>query len=70
MFLIYFVGDAGTIFLGNRTLSGSENLDSNAPTIQAFSFAQIKTATDNFSNEFKLGEGGYGPVYKVHTVVL
>ncbi|CAM0883308.1 unnamed protein product [Alopecurus aequalis] len=28
------------------------------------SFSQIKDATDNFSTENKLGEGGFGPVYK------
>ena len=30
-----------------------------------FSFATIATATDNFSSSNKLGEGGFGPVYKV-----
>ncbi|CAL4947094.1 unnamed protein product [Urochloa decumbens] len=29
-----------------------------------FSFSVIKNATDNFSTENKLGEGGFGPVYK------
>ncbi|KAJ7962988.1 putative Receptor protein kinase [Quillaja saponaria] len=29
-----------------------------------FSFGSIATATDNFSSANKLGEGGYGPVYK------
>ncbi|MFS7928326.1 putative protein kinase RLK-Pelle-DLSV family [Helianthus anomalus] len=29
-----------------------------------FSFAAIVTATDDFSNENKLGQGGFGPVYK------
>lgn len=28
------------------------------------SFSQVKNATDNFSTENKLGEGGFGPVYK------
>ncbi|PIN20579.1 Serine/threonine protein kinase [Handroanthus impetiginosus] len=31
---------------------------------QGFTFAQIAAATDNFSSENKLGEGGFGPVYK------
>ncbi|PIN20582.1 Serine/threonine protein kinase [Handroanthus impetiginosus] len=31
---------------------------------QSFTFAQIAVATDNFSSENKLGEGGFGPVYK------
>ncbi|KAL0285075.1 UNVERIFIED_CONTAM: Receptor-like serine/threonine-protein kinase SD1-7 [Sesamum radiatum] len=32
--------------------------------LQVFSLAQIAAATDNFSCENKLGEGGFGPVYK------
>jgi hypothetical protein len=30
-----------------------------------FSFASVSTATDNFSTANKLGEDGFGPVYKV-----
>ncbi|XP_023908134.2 G-type lectin S-receptor-like serine/threonine-protein kinase CES101 [Quercus suber] len=32
--------------------------------IKVFSFASIAAATNNFSPETKLGEGGFGPVYK------
>ena len=31
-----------------------------------FDFHQILEATSNFSEENKLGKGGFGPVYKVH----
>ncbi|KAI8570451.1 hypothetical protein RHMOL_Rhmol01G0035000 [Rhododendron molle] len=34
------------------------------PYLQAFGFTDIKVATSNFSHENKLGEGGFGPVYK------
>lgn len=30
-----------------------------------YDFSQIADATDNFSPKSKLGEGGFGPVYKV-----
>lgn len=30
----------------------------------------LKVATDNFSDAHKLGEGGFGPVYKVLTRLL
>lgn len=30
-----------------------------------YDFSTIRAATDNFSNDDKLGEGGFGPVYKV-----
>ncbi|KAL3535049.1 hypothetical protein ACH5RR_003510 [Cinchona calisaya] len=43
-------------------MEGIDNSDSHYP--QVFSFEDIKAATNDFSNEYKLGEGGYGPVYK------
>ncbi|KAG7942631.1 hypothetical protein I3843_16G113600 [Carya illinoinensis] len=40
------------------------NLNTNVPDLQVYSYADIEMATDKFSFENKLGEGGYGPVYK------
>lgn len=31
----------------------------------SFTYKQLKSATDNFSPSNKIGEGGFGPVYKV-----
>lgn len=39
---------------------GGEDLD-----VPMFELSAIIKATDNFSDENKLGEGGFGPVYKV-----
>ncbi|KAM2747554.1 hypothetical protein EV2_026694 [Malus domestica] len=47
----------GTMILGNSRASDPSNL-------QVFSFSKIKAATNKFSSENKLGEGGFGPVYK------
>ncbi|KAI4335590.1 hypothetical protein L6164_014225 [Bauhinia variegata] len=43
----------------------SESLEGSAPRLEEFSFSIIKAATKDFSSENKLGEGGFGPVYKV-----
>ncbi|XP_031280410.1 cysteine-rich receptor-like protein kinase 7 isoform X2 [Pistacia vera] len=54
----------GSIFRSRRSITIPQNHESNAPNLQVFSFASIKDATNNFSNANKLGEGGFGPVYK------
>ncbi|BBH08582.1 lectin protein kinase family protein, partial [Prunus dulcis] len=53
----------GMIIFGNSRSTSTSDLNSDPPTLQAFSFSNIKAATNNFSSENKLGEGGFGPVY-------
>ncbi|KAK9175690.1 hypothetical protein WN944_027697 [Citrus x changshan-huyou] len=36
----------------------------NVPNLRVYNFADIEVATEGFSVRNKLGEGGYGPVYK------
>ena len=43
--------------LGNKGGKGND--------LSAFSFASIMDATEEFSSLNKLGQGGFGPVYKV-----
>jgi hypothetical protein len=45
--------------------AAEEDLDENGSDLIVFSYLAIKVATDNFSEENKLGEGGFGAVYKV-----
>ncbi|PKU85730.1 G-type lectin S-receptor-like serine/threonine-protein kinase B120 [Dendrobium catenatum] len=47
-------------------LSGSvdEGLEANGIELPLYSFDSIATATNNFNNSNKLGEGGFGHVYK------
>ncbi|RDX58459.1 putative cysteine-rich receptor-like protein kinase 32, partial [Mucuna pruriens] len=49
-----------------RYLSAEEkDLDRNASDLIVFSYLTIKVATNNFSKDNRLGEGGFGTVYKV-----
>lgn len=45
----------------NGTANQNEDME-----LPIFSLSTIVTATDNFSFNKKLGEGGFGPVYKVY----
>ncbi|KAK8482595.1 hypothetical protein V6N11_066257 [Hibiscus sabdariffa] len=46
--------------------SAAENFGSDASHLQVFKFSNIREATNNFSIANKLGEGGFGPVYKAY----
>lgn len=45
--------------------AGAGDFNNNVPNLTIYSLAEIEAATNKFSFENKLGEGGYGPVYKV-----
>jgi hypothetical protein len=47
-------------------MEAARDFNGNVPNLQVFILADIEAATDRFSFENKLGEGGYGPVYKVN----
>ncbi|XP_055802855.1 cysteine-rich receptor-like protein kinase 44 [Solanum dulcamara] len=49
--------------LVNKIESIRDDDTSSAESLQ-YDFSTIRAATDNFSNDNKLGEGGFGPVYK------
>lgn len=44
--------------------AAEEDLNGNGSDLIVFNYLTIKVATDNFSKENKLGEGGFGVVYK------
>ncbi|XP_057967672.1 cysteine-rich receptor-like protein kinase 34 isoform X2 [Malania oleifera] len=47
-----------------KGMMSRKKFNNNDPNLQVFCCTDIKAATDNFSSENKLGEGGFGPVYK------
>ncbi|KAM1731811.1 hypothetical protein ACFX11_017648 [Malus domestica] len=54
----------GMIVLGRSRSTSTSAVDSDAPNLKVYRFSSLKAATNNFSSENKLGEGGFGPVYK------
>jgi hypothetical protein len=45
--------------------AAEEDLNESGSVLIVFGYLTIKVATNNFSEENKLGEGGFGAVYKV-----
>ncbi|CAI8610479.1 unnamed protein product [Vicia faba] len=70
VFCCYY--QAGTVAILTRMIyklsiylsAAEEDLSGNASDLIVFGYLTIKVATDNFSTENKLGEGGFGAVYK------
>jgi hypothetical protein len=72
--LLYFSDFSGRLKLQEQPMANLTRVDdvSSIWTIQdtdseftMFDFRQIVESTDNFCNENKLGQGGFGAVYKV-----
>ncbi|TKY54732.1 putative cysteine-rich receptor protein kinase 35 [Spatholobus suberectus] len=68
VFCYYHRGTVATvtkILYKLRYLSAAEeDIDGNASDLIVFSYLTIKVATNNFSKDNRLGEGGFGTVYK------
>jgi hypothetical protein len=56
--------EAARVAWGNDEQLGWE-LEGRSSDCKVYDFSQILDATSNFSDENKLGQGGFGPVYKV-----
>ena len=52
---------SSTTFQDSHTLHGGRRI----PDLPFFDISTILAATDNFSPTKRLGQGGFGPVYKV-----
>ncbi|KAH9660258.1 Receptor-like serine/threonine-protein kinase [Citrus sinensis] len=70
-FLLYYFCWMKTLKLKAKASKDSANSQADAgdfnrtdPDLREYSLADIEAATDRLSIENKLGEGGYGPVYK------
>jgi hypothetical protein len=50
---------------GMNTRDNLEKIDKKDAELPLFSYESVSSATNNFSAANKLGEGGFGPVYKV-----
>lgn len=48
----------------------SNEVGTGSADVICFSLSTIVAATDNFSFSKKLGEGGFGPVYKVSFLII
>ena len=46
----------------------NERKNESGPDFSVFSYTYVMAATNNFSLKNKLGEGGFGPVYKVASI--
>ncbi|KAI3505456.1 hypothetical protein L1887_27587 [Cichorium endivia] len=58
----YFLGLMASDSFNNA--SNLENSGRKVSDVMVFSYASIVASTNNFASEKKLGEGGFGPVYK------
>ena len=61
------MGVTSTDLLSTDTYGGSQGEDQELPFID---FRTIQHSTNNFSSENKLGQGGFGTVFKVMILII
>ncbi|CAL5410902.1 unnamed protein product [Camellia sinensis] len=59
---LYDIGDPNNIDVQHQNFQARDNL--NSQNFPFFDLSTLSAATDNFSDTNKLGQGGFGPVYK------
>ncbi|XP_054782587.1 G-type lectin S-receptor-like serine/threonine-protein kinase CES101 [Prosopis cineraria] len=64
--ILHDIGGSAMIYMaqGKAKRNQKHQIASNNNEVEIFSFESIAVATNNFSFSNKLGEGGFGPVYK------
>ncbi|KAJ1376366.1 Serine-threonine/tyrosine-protein kinase, catalytic domain [Sesbania bispinosa] len=62
--ILYEIEGTATPSLVNGKHRRKNKIETMNHGLHMFSFESIELATDNFSSSHKLGEGGFGPVYK------
>jgi hypothetical protein len=64
--------DTGEVY---KKFSGEDNLEDKVNQVKLqelplFNFQELTSATNNFHQSNKLGQGGFGPVYKVMVALV
>lgn len=66
--ILYEIEGIATPSHVNSKRKRSNKIETTKYGMHMFSYESIELATDNFSSANKLGEGGFGPVYKVRYI--
>jgi hypothetical protein len=71
-FIFFYKNNTGMVVTSKESeskinhMAAARDFNGNIPNLQVFILADIEAATNRYSIENKLGQGGYGPVFKVN----